>query len=61
MDRRILTILEEHQLAKWLRSESRAGRAKNRDATRQEIVKILQCVVHTCTLYIAGLSIDSSA
>ena len=43
MDRRILTIPEELQLAKWLRSESRVGRAKNRGETRQEIAKLLQC------------------
>lgn len=41
MDRRILTTMEELQLAEWLRSENRAGKAKNREETRRKIYDIL--------------------
>ena len=41
-DRRILTLVEEVQLAKWVRSENRAHRPQDRDKQRQKIVAMLE-------------------
>ena len=41
-DRRILTLIEEVQLAKWLRGMNRSGEPQDRDQTRLKIVEILE-------------------
>ena len=41
-DRRILTVIEEVQLAKWLRGMNRSGEPQDRDQTRLKIVEILE-------------------
>ena len=41
-DRRILTTVEEVQLAKWIKSEARAHAPKTRDQVRLKVVEILQ-------------------
>lgn len=46
-DRRILTLLEGVQLAKWIRGENRSGHPKDRDTIRRKIVEILEVRLKT--------------
>ena len=41
-DKRILTMPEEVQLAKWLKAENKAIKGKTRDEQREKIQEILQ-------------------
>ena len=41
-DRRILTLREMVQFAKWLASEAKAGKPKDRDMQRSKIVEMLE-------------------